>query len=56
MGRAGNGVVEELATQMVGYLDRAAQRSENGLRTWLGVRVSLRLRELEAGANTGETQ
>ena len=55
VGRNGtNDVVETLASQMINYLDRSMQRIENGLRTWMGVQVSLRLRELEEECTTGE--
>ncbi|MBN2489414.1 MAG: hypothetical protein JXQ29_01000 [Planctomycetes bacterium] len=53
VGRDGNEAVERLASQMAGYLDRAVHRIENGLKTWMGVRVSLRLRELSAECSAG---
>jgi len=41
--------VEKLASLVIEYLDRSIRRIESGLRTWLGVQVGLKLRELESG-------
>ena len=45
VGKDGKDSVERLALQIIDYLDRGVQRLEFGLRTWMGVQVSLRLRE-----------
>jgi hypothetical protein len=49
-----NDRVEKLASLVVEYLDRSIRRIESGLRTWLGVQVSLRLRELESENDSGK--
>ena len=40
--------VDQLVSTLIDYLDRSLERVENGLRTWLGIQVSMRLRELES--------